>query len=382
MHIDPRRRRDAWGRSSVREILVNPKYTGYMVWNRRGTKKGGAINHPDVWVWSAEPVHPPLVSQADFLAAAAVGVERFGSRSGNGANSAHPQTRRSYLLRGMVVCALCGRRMVGKSRAARGRPDALLYYVCEAPRNHADFTERYPEHPRGILLAERRLLAGINDFLNTRLLGPDRLALLTAEIDHAAVVEQDDRVARRAALQRTLADIATRQRRLLTTLETQDDLTGAVFSHVQQRIAELDVQRRAAQEALDELDAQDATVAAATPDLGLLGRVPLGRLDVADLPQATARRLLDALRLRIRYDRAANQAQAQITLDVETADALDSTIIRTDVPSEDRLHGGSAFSLPRCAPGGIRTHTVGGLSTVSLPLEYRGRQPRFADAGS
>ncbi len=23
-------------------------------------------------------------------------------------------------------------------------------------------------------------------------------------------------------------------------------------------------------------------------------------------------------------------------------------------------------------PGGIRTHTVGGLSTVSLPLEYRG----------
>ncbi|WP_206443228.1 recombinase family protein, partial [Candidatus Protofrankia californiensis] len=91
VHIDPQRRRDAWGRSSVREILVNPKYTGYMVWNRRGTKKGGVVNHPDTWVWSPEPVHPPLVSQADFLAAAAVGPERFASRSGNGAHT-YPAT--------------------------------------------------------------------------------------------------------------------------------------------------------------------------------------------------------------------------------------------------------------------------------------------------
>ncbi len=212
--------------------------------------------------------------------------------------------------------------MIGKSRAARSQPHALLYYACEAPRNHADFAERYPDHPGGILLAERHLIAGINDFLNTRLLGPDRIPLLTDEIDHAAVAAQDDRVSRRAALARTLADIATRQRRLLTTLETQDDPTGAVLSHVQQRIAELDVQRRAAQEALEELDAQAAAVAAAAPDLGLLGRVPLGRLDVADLPQATARRLLDALRLKIQYDKVAKRATAQITLDVETADAL------------------------------------------------------------
>ncbi|WP_326672489.1 recombinase family protein [Streptomyces sp. NBC_01257] len=30
-----------WSGSSVREILKNPKYTGYQVWNRRATKRGG-----------------------------------------------------------------------------------------------------------------------------------------------------------------------------------------------------------------------------------------------------------------------------------------------------------------------------------------------------
>jgi hypothetical protein len=35
---DPARRKDHWSRFSVREILLNAKYTGYMVWNRRARK--------------------------------------------------------------------------------------------------------------------------------------------------------------------------------------------------------------------------------------------------------------------------------------------------------------------------------------------------------
>jgi Recombinase len=37
---DPRRRTGRWGRSSVREILRNPKYTGYQVRNRRRAEAG------------------------------------------------------------------------------------------------------------------------------------------------------------------------------------------------------------------------------------------------------------------------------------------------------------------------------------------------------
>jgi site-specific DNA recombinase len=62
----PSRRRGTWSGSAVRDILHNPKYTGYMVWNRRATKSGGRINPPDAWVWSDQPTHEPLVSRETF----------------------------------------------------------------------------------------------------------------------------------------------------------------------------------------------------------------------------------------------------------------------------------------------------------------------------
>jgi hypothetical protein len=44
-------------KAAPRDILRNPKYTGYMVWNRRATKKGGKVNPPEAWVWSEQPTH-------------------------------------------------------------------------------------------------------------------------------------------------------------------------------------------------------------------------------------------------------------------------------------------------------------------------------------
>ncbi len=39
--VDPTRALGAWSRSSVWEMLRNPKYTGYQVWNRRARKTAG-----------------------------------------------------------------------------------------------------------------------------------------------------------------------------------------------------------------------------------------------------------------------------------------------------------------------------------------------------
>ncbi|WP_425573559.1 recombinase family protein [Nocardiopsis rhodophaea] len=42
-----------WTASSVREISVNPTYTGYMVSNRRAHRAaGGACDPPEEWVCS------------------------------------------------------------------------------------------------------------------------------------------------------------------------------------------------------------------------------------------------------------------------------------------------------------------------------------------
>jgi site-specific DNA recombinase len=77
---DPARCRDRWSRSSVHDILANPKYTGDMVWNRRATKKGGRFNPPEAWVWSEMATHEPIVTRQMFDAAADVAKAEQRSR--------------------------------------------------------------------------------------------------------------------------------------------------------------------------------------------------------------------------------------------------------------------------------------------------------------
>lgn len=131
---DPARRKDYWSRSSVWDILHNPKHTGYMVWNRRATKKGGKVNPPDEWVWSAEPTHEPLVPRETFEAAGTVSKRAQGSRKGARKNK-HPATRRGYYLRSFVFCELCSRRMFGKT--IRNTP----YYSCQPRSNNPHLRE-------------------------------------------------------------------------------------------------------------------------------------------------------------------------------------------------------------------------------------------------
>lgn len=127
--VDPRRAVGRWTGSAVRGILANPKYTGYMVWNRRATKKGGRRNPVSEWVWSPRPTHEPLVTKELFEAASPVARHRQGSRTAAGRNG-HPQTKRSYRLRSYLVCELCDRRMFGKTRRD------VAYMACQPERQH------------------------------------------------------------------------------------------------------------------------------------------------------------------------------------------------------------------------------------------------------
>jgi hypothetical protein len=70
--VDPARALGRWSPASIRDILINPKYTGYMVWNRRATKdkQHPGKSHPrDEWVISSRPEHPAFVPVELFLAA-------------------------------------------------------------------------------------------------------------------------------------------------------------------------------------------------------------------------------------------------------------------------------------------------------------------------
>lgn len=79
---NPHRAGAGWTLGTVTTIVRNPRYTGRQVWNRQRTDRDlpdpgdVALGHkpvqrwnlPDGWVISRKPVHPALVSEADFIA--------------------------------------------------------------------------------------------------------------------------------------------------------------------------------------------------------------------------------------------------------------------------------------------------------------------------
>ncbi|WP_157441781.1 recombinase family protein [Actinoplanes awajinensis] len=112
---NPHRRRTVWTLRTVAAILANPRYTGQQVWNRQFTDHREAVpgdkrssmgpvrvwNPRSDWVVSAEQTHPELVSAADYLAAQGITAV---------AEPDSGQVRR-YALTGLLICAVCGRRM-------------------------------------------------------------------------------------------------------------------------------------------------------------------------------------------------------------------------------------------------------------------------------
>ncbi|MFB6607869.1 recombinase family protein [Streptomyces noursei] len=80
---NPHRPGHAWSKGAVRAILANPRYTGHEVWNKQrkdevlldiddvtlGHRTKLTWNAPEQWIWSAQPVHEPLISQATFTRA-------------------------------------------------------------------------------------------------------------------------------------------------------------------------------------------------------------------------------------------------------------------------------------------------------------------------
>ena len=168
------------------------------------------------------------MSRELFAAAQQVAPRRRGSRSGPGLNR-HPQTRRSYPLRSLVTCALCGRRMRGKLRRKARRE--YLYYACEPPRSvgRQVAADRQPEHPASVLVRGDVLLAGVLEVFARRLFSPQRRALLAQDLPKVAGGEVAAWEARVQALQRAVADLQGRQARLVRTLEERDDPSGTLL---------------------------------------------------------------------------------------------------------------------------------------------------------
>ncbi|SED61802.1 Site-specific DNA recombinase [Amycolatopsis tolypomycina] len=367
--VDPTRAVGVWTYSSVREVLTNPKHTGHMVWNRRARKGNGKnkLNPPTEWVWSPKPSHEALVDLETFVLAQQVAPQRERSRTSPG-KSRDPQAKVVYPLRSFVYCELCGRRMCGN------KPTALRYYAC-APKR----AWRPEGHPTICRVREDSLLEALESFLDSRLFGAYRQDLLDRnlkDLDHAGRRNRVDRI---RALERALADNATKSKNLLRTLEVADDVSKEMVRDINERRAELKVEKASLEAQLEEAE----ETARQAPNADLLHELPLGAVRLDGLPDELSRQLFEALRLEIRYDHATQKATCRVTLVGESLAAVTQVLNRSNVvPLPVEIADSSATSKEGQQMASSSTSSSMMVCVASRRGHHLGRGRQWCASGS
>ena len=319
-----------WTAQAVLAILGNPKYTGHMVYGRTRTVGGRRRRVPPAeWFWSPEPVHPAIIDRAVWEEAQGIGAGHRTSRDGTGM-STHPAATRFYPYRGRCFCKDCQRRMGGSTYGPRAQS---TYYRCpHNPKNPRHAATR-PDHPATVQAPETQLDQLTGMFLRDHLFGPERAALLAAQLpatdaDAAATLEADKAVLRTRIRQNEAAKNAQilAQEQLPPGHDAADEMRARIF----QRYTELRADGQQLQAQLDTLDATTPRAA----DTTLLDELPLLGDILPGLPPRLKAELFDAVDLHIWW----NKPGGQVTLHAELTEATLHALTFLQDPSHDGYH--------------------------------------------
>jgi site-specific DNA recombinase len=142
---NPHRSGESWTLRTVAAILANPRYTGRQVWNRQHTEREMTAsgltskrtwNPANQWAVADQPSHPALVSEHDFATAQTITAIPVPAQGGE----------REYAFVGLLICAICGRRM--DSHWVNNRPG----YRCR--HGHTSAKPSTGSQPRNLYLRE------------------------------------------------------------------------------------------------------------------------------------------------------------------------------------------------------------------------------------
>ncbi|MBF6254640.1 hypothetical protein [Nocardia farcinica] len=174
-------------------------------------------------------------------------------------------------------------------------------------------------------MREVALLDGLNEFLSHHVLGPGRQELLSSALRDLDMQAEQTRTERIATIKKSIADLDTRKKRLIRTLEVTSDDDGEpdqeLIQDIKNRRAEIKAERAKLAAELETLEEQVNDQQ--NPDL--LRLLPVGACDLDALPEDLARKLFEALRVEIHYNKTDNTAVCRITLSGETLPALQQT---------------------------------------------------------
>ena len=317
-----------WPQSTIGAILGTPKYTGHMVFGRRRKTTGRRSQPapPDQWTWSPEPSHPAIITRAMFDAAQVIGAAH--RTASDTPASAQPRARRNYALRSRVRCRLCQRRMCGSTRSSSryysGGPDAWhTYYECTHDPANPRHAALRPDHPRTVSVREDVLIGEILRFLAQRVFGPERRALLAAQLP----ASEADAAAQRAALIKELTRIDVAQRNQILQIEglspdPADKAAQAMRSRCSQRFTELHTER---QDIETQIHAIDATPAR-DDHAELLDAIPLLPGNLSQFPERIQAALYQAFDMQLLYRKDMHQVTIWATITGSTPHAVTAII--------------------------------------------------------
>ena len=247
----------------------------------------------------------------------------------------HPLTKRTYLFRSYVRCAICGRRMIGH----HGK--GATYYRCEARRDDPHILEDFSDHPRSVSVREDVLSAAVEAFFADRIFGEGRARLLAQHFSEAEARAHAEHAQRVANLEARIAAHEQTKRRLvreMATLPDDDDLANTMRGDLREEYYREERARRTLVEELDQLRAQEPPP---PEDPALLEELPRIPVTLDGVPEELVRDLFSAFSLAVQYDRLRDEIQLSVTL----TDSLATAIRQTD-PDDDARAGAVVLPFP------------------------------------
>lgn len=227
-----------WGPSGVRRLLRNPAYKGetigWQLQSHDGGRRMWTIRPESDWVRLPEHVTPVIVQPAIWDAAQTILDNNRGDVTRN--------QERPYLLRGMMTCAVCGRRL--RTETSRG----VRYYrcgsrdtptgACGARMVPADAVEQWMWHTASRRIADAAVIAS---------------GVATRKQRSTATLEREQ-----AALEVRLTTIQRGQDRLLARFRESDSVSWEL---IERQIELSESERRQVQSRLDEIAGRISAIA-------------------------------------------------------------------------------------------------------------------------
>jgi site-specific DNA recombinase len=180
---NPHRDGRGWAHSAVRAILKNEVYTGTRVWAKQqkfeqlidpndvaaGNQVRMRWRNEDEWIRAEAATHQALVT-ADLF-----DLVRARMASPMPSEAKPRATPHVYLLRGVLFCAHCGRRMQGAWRKNRAEDSSgRTLYRC-AVRNTRAVPAELENHPKSLYVREDAILGPLDEWI-AGLVTPQALA--------------------------------------------------------------------------------------------------------------------------------------------------------------------------------------------------------------